>query len=249
MAQGKLRILLTGATGRVGTAFFAASTERYWFRLADRRIGTLPGFIGHEAVALDVADLAACRAACEGIDVVVHLAADPSPEADFYDSLLDNNIKGTYNIFRAATDAGCRRIIFASSVHVVLGYPDQPPIRPGSPVLPMNTYGVSKCFGEAVAAQFAHAEGLSSIAIRIGAYDPPWTEEEATSRNLSVYLSSRDMNQLLTRCIETPNIQFAVVHGISNNKIKRLDLSETQALLGYQPQDDGFAVFGVDGPG
>jgi nucleoside-diphosphate-sugar epimerase len=240
--KSRPRILLTGAAGRIGTAFFAASTERYWFRLADKRIGTPPAYFGHDAVTLDVGDLEQCRAACEGIDVVVHLAADPSPEAEFYESLLENNIKGTYNIFRAAKDAGCRRVVFSSSVHAVLGYPDQPPIPPTAPVRPMNMYGVSKCFGEAVAHQFARSEGLSSIAVRIGAYDPPWTPDEMTSRNLSAYLSSRDMNQLLTRCIETPDIDFAIVHGISNNRIKLLDLTETRALLGYEPQDDGFAL-------
>ena len=192
---------------------------------------------------LDVADLKQCRAACEGIDVVVHLAADPWPDADFLGSLLENNIRGTYNIFRAAKDAGCRRVVFASSVHAVLGYPDQPPIVPGAPVRPMNMYGVSKCFGEVVAYQFAHAEGLSSLAIRIGAYDPPWKPDEMISRNLSAYLSRRDMNQLLTRCIETPDIDFAIVHGISNNRIKLLDLAETRELLGYEPQDDGFELF------
>jgi hypothetical protein len=44
-----------------------------------------------ERIVLDVADLNAVRGACAGIDPVVHLAADPSPEADFYGSLLDNN--------------------------------------------------------------------------------------------------------------------------------------------------------------
>jgi hypothetical protein len=63
-----------------------------------------------------------------------------------------------------------------------------------------------------------------------------------TFRNLSAYLSRRDMNQLLTRCIETPDIDFAIVHAISNNRIKLLDLTETRALLGYEPQDDGFAL-------
>jgi nucleoside-diphosphate-sugar epimerase len=110
----------------------------------------------------------------------------------------------------------------------------------------MNMYGVSKCFGEAVAAQFGRAEGLSSIAIRIGAYEPPWTANDLTVLNLSAFLSARDMNQLLVKCVETPDIDFAIVHGISNNRIKRLDLRETQSLLGYQPQDDGFAIFGVD---
>ena len=110
------RVLLTGAAGRIGSAFFAAEAGRYRFRLADRGTGGLQGAAGHEVVALDVADLAACRAACDGVDVVVHLAADPSPEADFSESLLENNIKGTYNVFRARRTRGaggwCSRAAF-----------------------------------------------------------------------------------------------------------------------------------------
>lgn len=238
----KLAVLMTGAAGRIGSAFFAATADRYQFRLADRNAGAIRSQPGHSAVELDVADLGGCQGACAGIDVVVHLAADPSPEAEFYPSLLENNIKGTHNVFRAAKDVGCRRVVFASSVHAVLGHAQGRPVSADAPVRPLNMYGVSKCFGEAVAAQFALGEGLSSIAVRIGAYDPPWIESELTEPNLSAFISARDMNQLLVRCIETPEIDFAIVAGISDNRRKRLDLAETRALLGYQPQDDGFAI-------
>ena len=48
------------------------------------------------------------------------------------------------------------------------------------------------------------------------------------------------MNQLLVRAIETPQITYAVVAGISSNRQKRFDLRHTRALHGYVPQDDGF---------
>jgi nucleoside-diphosphate-sugar epimerase len=238
-------VLLTGADGRIGSAYFAHANNRYRFRLADRRLDGLAGSItdGHEAMALDVADLAACQDACRGIDTVVHLAADPSPRADFYGSLLDNNVKGSYNVFRAARDQGCHRVVFASSVHAVAGYPRDVQARPDSPVRPINMYGVSKCFGEAVAAYFAHAEGLPSIAIRIGAYEADWIHQNPTADALSAYVSPRDLNQLLDRCIDTPGITFAIVCGLSDNRFKRLDLSGTRELLGYAPQDDAFRLF------
>ncbi len=245
MSESERRfVLLTGAAGRIGTAFFAHAGDCYWFRLADRETAGLAGAAdqGHEVMALDVADLDACREACRGIDTVVHLAADPSPEADFYGSLLDNNIKGTYNVFRAAQDQGCRRVVFASSVHAVIGYPPDVQARPDSPVRPVNMYGVSKCFGEAVAACFAHA-GLSSIAIRIGAYDADWLRQDPTAEAMAMYLSHRDMNQLLVRCVEAENIPFAIVHGVSDNRFKRLDLTATRELLGYEPEDDAFQIF------
>jgi nucleoside-diphosphate-sugar epimerase len=237
-------VLLTGAAGRIGSAFYAANENRYRFRLADRDVGGLRFARSNNVVALDIADIDGCRDACSGIDTVVHLAADPSPEADFAGSLLQNNILGAYNVFRAAADAGCRRVVYASSLHAVAGYPIEAEAGPDAPVWPLNMYGVSKCFGEATARYFAEVEGLSSIAIRIGAYEAPWIRDDPSRETLSGFVSARDMNQLLVRCIETLDIPFAIVHGISNNRIKRVSLTETVALLGYEPQDDGFAIYG-----
>ena len=48
---------------------------------------------------------------------------------------------------------------------------------------------------------------------------------------------------MLTRCAEAPGIQFAIVHGLSDNRVKRLEIDSTRALLGYAPQDDGFEIY------
>ncbi len=240
-------ILLTGAAGRIGAAFRQAHGERYRFRLADLRTDGLVNTPGddHVIVRLDVADAAACAKACEGIETVIHLAADPSPEADWESSLLANNIQGVVNVFRAASDAGCRRVVFASSVHAVGGLADDTAIPDDAPPRPANLYGASKAFGEAVAATYS-AAGLSGIAIRIGAYDAPWFHERGDARAAMAYVSARDLNDLLVRCIETDDIPYAVVAGISNNARKRFDLELTRRLLGYEPVDDGFAVLGID---
>src|SRR5262249_50334312 len=110
------RVLLTGAAGGIGQAFFRSMRDRYSFRLADRLAIAAETSEGdeqdHEAIQLDLVEPGACARACEQIDTVVHLAADANPAAPFYESLLDNNIKATYNIYRAARDQGCRRVIF-----------------------------------------------------------------------------------------------------------------------------------------
>jgi len=54
------------------------------------------------------------------------------------------------------------------------------------------------------------------------------------------------MAQLLARCVDAPAIQFAIVHGLSDNRRKRLDIGSARGLLGYDPQDDGFELFGVE---
>jgi len=240
------RILLTGAAGRIGTAFREYNGARYQLRLADRDSHLFADPSGHEVVELEAADLGSCQAACKGVDVVIHLAADPSPTADFYDSLLENNIKATYNIFRAAKDQGCRRVIFASSIRVVEGYPQSTPILPDVPLRPVDMYGVSKCFGEAVAYYFAISEALSSIVIRIGAFEADWVRRNRDSAMLSRFVSRRDLSYLLAQCVEAADIPFAIVHGLSDNRFKRLDISSTTELIGYEPLDDGFQFLGAN---
>ncbi len=243
-------VLLTGAAGRIGTAFRQATGERYRFRLADLRTEDLaqtPGE-GHEVVTLDVGDAAACAAACAGVDTIIHLAADPSPEAEWEPSLLPNNIRGTLNVFRAASEAGCRRVVFASSVHAILGHAPGTTIADDAAPRPTNLYGASKVFGEAVASTYA-AQGLSGICIRIGAYDAPWFYERGDARAAMAYVSATDLNDLLIRCVETDDIPYAIVAGVSNNRRNRFDLQQTRELLGYAPQDDGFAILGIEAPG
>ena len=144
------KVLITGAAGRIGGYLRHYWGDCYALRLSD--VKPVEGLSAHEEfVEVDVADYDALAAACEGIDVVVHLAADPSMQADFYETLLQRNIIGCYNAFEAARVAGCRRIVFASSINAVLGHEDKTPVPWDIPVYPINVYGATKCWGEALA--------------------------------------------------------------------------------------------------
>lgn len=242
----KSRILVTGGCGKIGSYFVRFAADRYVLRVVDRvgwdpdRLGAFSG----ESMVADLQDPVACRQACTGMDMVIHLAADADPDADFESSLLGNNVLATYNMFRAAREAGCRRFLYASSVHAVAAYPSDVQIKVNMPVRPRNLYGVSKCFGEALAAHFAFNEGLPAIVLRIGAYVFPDRSEDLLPEEQDAFLSPDDFNDLLIRCLETPDITFAIAHAISDNKFKRLDLTETREILGYQPQADAFDLFG-----
>lgn len=242
----KARVLVTGAAGRIGSAFVEEMRDRYEFRLADKTDPVHALLPGAEALVLNVADPEACRHAVQGIDVVLHLAADPSPAAGYYESLRPNNFDGTYNIFQAAADAGCARVVYASSVQTVLGYPQDDQTETGAYWWPLNMYAVSKCCGEATARMFATTTELSAICVRIGAYHRPGLGDPEWRHELSAYVSPRDLNQLFRRCIDVADVDFAVVHGISNNRVKRLSLVETRELVGYEPVDDGFEIYGVE---
>lgn len=190
-----------------------------------------------------------CRQACEQIDTVVHLAGNPSPSAE-YENLREINMDGTYNLFAAAKEEGVKRVIFASSIHTVKGYPTDQQVTTDMPVRPLDLYGVTKVFGEALANYYAYQEGIESIAIRIGGFNSIESKhekgEEVTLEQMSSFLSAQDMAYLVECCIETKlTYPFEVVHGISNNRFKYMDLSDTKEKVGYKPEDDGFENLGL----
>ncbi len=246
------RLLLTGAAGRIGSAFRQLHGHEYQLRLVDRDVSAIDvsaidGSDNHEVIEAELSDLATCQELCRDIDHVIHLAADPSPRADFYGSLLDNNIKAAYNVMRAAKDQGCQRLVFASSVQTIEGYPLDSQPHPDMPPKPMNLYAVTKVFGEAMCHYFAHAEGLPSIAVRIGAYGGNRNYAERTepvdSRTLSAYVSERDLCHLFVQALQATDVQFAVLHGVSDNRFKRMDLTTTRQTVDYRPRDDAFELF------
>jgi nucleoside-diphosphate-sugar epimerase len=244
--DSRLKVLVTGGCGKIGSYFARKMQERYAIRVIDKdpwdaeRLGAFNG----ETLTGDIRDAETCRRACAGMHAVIHLAADPDPGADFMESLLENNIVATYNMLRAAKQAGCRRFIFASSLHVMSAYPPGVQVRAEMPVHPGNLYGASKAAGEALAAHFAYNEGLPCIAIRIGAYRLPGEAKKPSYNEMDAYLNGDDFNHLLAQGLETPGVTFLIAHGISDNRFKRADLTETKEALGYQPQADVFDLYG-----
>lgn len=239
------KILVTGGCGKIGAYFVKNAPLHYSIRVADKHPWNekIHGPTCAEVFIVDLQDFTQCQQICQGMDMVVHLAADANPEADFNDSLLGNNIIATRNMFRAAKDAGCKRFIYASSVHVFSAYPYEMLITEDMNISPGNEYGVSKCFGEALAAYFSHVEGLPTIVLRIGAYLFPEEYANFPTREINAFLDPDDFNQLLIRCLETPNINFLIAHAISNNREKRIELTHTIETLGYHPEVDSFRIF------
>ena len=77
------------------------------------------------------------------------------------------------------------------------------------------------------------------IALRIGAFQPLEAAQDPDSVGmLDAFVSRRDLTQLIQRCIDADDINFAIFHGLSDNRFKRLDISDARDRLGYAPQDD-----------
>ena len=237
-------ILITGANGRIGSAlvkYIDALEKGYNLRLGDLIVSDERG------MKIDITDLSSCRIACEAVDTVIHLAGAASPDSTFED-ILPVNIIGTYNIFQAASESGVRRIVFASSAQVVKGYPVDLQVRTNMPVRPKNLYGVSKAYGEALAAYYAYQNKLEAIALRIGAFEYQTEWVQMSSRDLSAWAEPEDLCSLFVRCIEADMAEepFMIAHGISDNRFKRLDLSDTKYRLGYTPKADSFSAWNIN---
>ena len=233
------RVLITGAAGRIGSFFASKMHQKYDLRLMvredDEDVDKIEGF--GEVVVCDLAEIKRLETLCEGIDTVLHLAGNPAP-SQTWDSALQNNISGTYNAFVAAKAAGCRRVIYASSIHAVSGYPKGIQVKTNEPVNPGDLYGVTKCFGEALGRYMAEQEGLSVIAIRIGGFQPESTAQKPDLKLMDGWVSREDLTQLIERCIDVKQLQWAVFHGLSNNTFNCLDISDARELVGYDPQDN-----------
>ncbi|MBM2576301.1 NAD-dependent epimerase/dehydratase family protein [Jannaschia sp. Os4] len=116
----------------------------------------------------DIRDAAACRAACEGADVIVHLAANTGVAPSVADPMMDclTNVVGTLNMLEAARSGGVPRFVMASS-----GAPAgevTPPIHEEMAPRPVSPYGASKLAGEGYCSAYARTFGIDTVALRFG---------------------------------------------------------------------------------
>lgn len=223
-------ILITGAAGGIGTHLRRELAGRYRLRLSDiRPIKDLAK--GESFLRADITKLADLVRATKGVDAVVHLGGH-SVEGS-WDEILPANIVGCYNAFEAARRNGVKRLLFATSNHAVGFYRRDEVIDHRVMVRPDSRYGVAKAFGEALGRLYADKYGLEVFCMRIGNVNPAPLDK----RRLSIWISPRDMAQLVTIGIEHPGIRFEIVYGVSDNARSWYDNANARRL-GYAPQDD-----------
>lgn len=228
------QVLITGAAGAIGSTLRAGLRGVYsLLRLADIRPLAAPA-IHEECVTADLCDFAAVASMMDGVDCVVHLGGVPREGP--WEAILEHNIVGTYNVFEAARQCGVKRVVFASSNHVIGYYRAERPVGIEAPPRPDSRYGVSKVFGEALGRLYADKHGLSVACLRIGSF----RERPQNARQLATWISPRDMVQLARCCIDAPDYRFLVLYGVSGNSRSRWH-NPAAALIGYRPQDNAEA--------
>ncbi len=241
------KVLVTGMSGKIGRAALKRLGHKYDFTALNRN-----PMEGVRCVAADITDFESIRPSFEGQETVVHLAAALS-EGENARDIIDRNVLGTYNVFEAARQAGVKRVIFASSGSVILGYTQESPWRelengeydklpPSWPMLthetphrPNSIYGCSKIWGEALARHYSDAYGISALCVRFGWI--PETDRPGPSRTFAVWCSHDDAAQMIERCIEAgEDVRFDVFYAVSDNRYGYRDLGRAKEVIGFEPR-------------
>ncbi|WP_432509167.1 NAD-dependent epimerase/dehydratase family protein [Kineococcus auxinigenes] len=160
-------------------------------------------------------------------DAVVHFAAIPrillAPDA----TTFATNILAHYNVLEAATRLGIRKVVFASSetaygVCFAQGErkPLYVPVDEEHPVVPQDSYAMSKVAGEVVARSFQARTGVDVYGLRINNVIEPHEYTETfpafladpslRRRNFFAYIDVRDLGQMTLRALETDGLGFEI---------------------------------------
>ncbi len=229
------KVLITGAAGDVGTYLRRELAGKYRLVLSDRR--ALKPAKGEKFIRADISRLPDALKITKGVDAIVHLGGY-SVEGP-WEAIHKANIVGCYNVFEAARRNKVKRIVFATSNHAVGFYRRDQTIDHRIYPRPDGRYGVSKVFGEALGSLYADKYGMEVFLMRIGNVNP----KPLDKRRLSIWLSPRDLAQLVAIGIDHPEIRFEIVYGVSGNKRSWYDNSNAERL-GYKPLDNSEAYAG-----
>jgi nucleoside-diphosphate-sugar epimerase len=173
-----MKVLVTGAIGRLGRAVCPMlQNAGMEVRATDRR--TDPQLSYHVDVAT-LLDREGCYRLLDGVDAVIHLGNWASAGMADAQTVFNENCAMNMNVFQAAMERGVRRIIFASTIQVILGQRPygavSAPVLPAEyPYLPLdgntpanicNPYAASKLASEQLLQYFARWHSLHAVAIR-----------------------------------------------------------------------------------
>ncbi|HEY3262641.1 MAG TPA: NAD-dependent epimerase/dehydratase family protein [Pseudonocardiaceae bacterium] len=272
------RYLVTGGAGFIGSHLVAALVARgQAVRVLDNfstgSATNLSYVLGHdvpapadgatarvdsvEMVCGDIRDRKMSDRACQGVEVVFHQAAMRAVPRSIDDpsGAHETNATGTLNILLAASRAGARRVVSASSSSV---YGDNPALPKQEDQLPapISPYAASKIAGEYYCRVVARTYGLSTVSLRyfnvFGPLQDPQSQYAAViplfitwtleGRDLEIHgdgLQSRDFtyvdNVVSANLLaaDAPDLQGEAFNVACGERLTLLDLADTiERLIG-----------------
>jgi NAD dependent epimerase/dehydratase len=209
------RALVTGADGFIGSHLVerlvadGAQVRAFCLYNSQGSWGWLDGAAPEVRAALDVRlgdvrDARFVEAACEGVEVVFHLAALIAIPYSYSapQSFVETNVGGTLNVLEASRRQGVRRMIHTSTSEVY-GTPDHLPIRETHPLNAQSPYAATKVAADQLALAFQRSFGTPVVVLRpFNTYGPRQSSRAVLPTILTQLLSGRrevELGRLDTR--------------------------------------------------
>ena len=165
------KALVTGGAGFIGSNVVKYLIEKNWkVRVVDNLSSgykiNLYG-LNVEFIECDIRDAENTMKACEGIDVVFHLAACVGRQKSIEDPTLDSstNLLGTINILEGMRKHGVKRVVYSSSA-AIFGELETPSIDENHPLNANSPYGVSKLAAEKMILAYSGIYDITGICLR-----------------------------------------------------------------------------------
>jgi UDP-glucose 4-epimerase len=243
-----LKILVTGAHGKVGRALVPALmrkghdvratdlTRPVWDRVLDTRQA-------QDYIQADLTDAGACYSLARGCDAVVHTAAIPQPIHNPPHNVFGNNLTATFNMLEGAIAAGVGRFVNFSS-ETVPGFiyaqrafePAYLPVDEEHPVRPQDPYATAKWFGELLMERAPERADIATISIRpcwvqdVSSYEtnlgPIVRDPSVLVENFCSYIDVYDLCDATTLAVESRLPRHEVVYIASPDTIGGHPLEE-----------------------
>jgi len=251
-----MRILFTGGSGKAGKhAIQYLMDQGHRVLNVDRVPLDLDGLDNRIADITDAGQMYDVMSSLAGLDelepgegvpkfdAVVHFAAIPRILVTSDNECYRVNTLGTYNVIDAAVKFGIKKVIFASS-ETTYGVcfadgemkPDYIPIDEEHPVVPEDSYAMSKVVNEVTARSFQRRTGFDIYGIRINNVIEPHEYEQnfpeymenpdVRRRNIFAYIDARDLGHMVDRCLKTDGLGFQIFNASNDDNSVALTTPE-----------------------